>query len=111
MDKLDLSNAYRHVPVHPDDSHPLGFEWQGVVYVDRALPFRLCSAPKVFTAIADGLAWAMACSGIRDFLHYLDDFFFCTPATSSVCTEALRTVVLLCAKLGLPIAPAKLEGP
>ena len=72
MAKLNLSSAYRHVPVHPDDSHLLGFEWRGVTYVDRALPFGLRSAPKVFTAVADGLAWAMACRGIRDFLHYLD---------------------------------------
>ena len=39
MAKLDLSSAYRHVPAHSDDSHLLGFEWWGVIYVDRALLF------------------------------------------------------------------------
>ena len=38
--KLDLSNAYRIVPVHPDDQPLLGLSWQGSTYMDRALPFR-----------------------------------------------------------------------
>ena len=37
--KLDLSNAYRMVPVHPDDQPLLGVCWQGNTYVDWALPF------------------------------------------------------------------------
>ena len=34
--KLDLSNAYRIVPVHPDDWPLLGISWQGNTYIDRA---------------------------------------------------------------------------
>ena len=93
MAKLDLSSAYRHIPVQPNDSHLLGFEWQGIIYMDRALPYGLRSAPKIFIAVADGLAWAMVCKGIEHFLHYLDGFFFCSLATSSACREALRTAV------------------
>ena len=66
----------------------------------RALPCDRRSAPKLFTAVADGLAWALCCRDVTSFLHYLDDFFFCAPPA-----------VPLCAELGLPIAPAKLEGP
>ena len=111
MAKVDLSSAYRRVPVHPDDQYLLGLEWQGVVYYDRALPFGLRSAPKIFTAVADALAWAMFARGVRNFLHYLDDFFFCAPPSSPACAQAMETVVPLCAELGLPVAPAKLDGP
>lgn len=111
MAKLDLRSAYRMVPVHPDDQHLLGLEWQGVVYCDRALPFGLRSAPKLFTAVADGLAWAMHCRGIRNFIHYLDDFFFCGPHASLECARSLEVAVPLCAQLGLPVAPEKLLGP
>ena len=52
--KLDLESAYRMVPVHPEDRQLLGMEWKGQWYVDAALPFGLRSAPKVFTALADG---------------------------------------------------------
>ena len=51
--KLGLESAYRIIPVHPDDRHLIGMEWQGEWYVDTALPFRLCSAPKIFNALAD----------------------------------------------------------
>jgi len=42
--KIDLKDAYRMVPVHPDDYHLLGVSWKGHTFVDRALPFGLCSA-------------------------------------------------------------------
>ena len=74
--KMDLSNAYRMVPVHPDDQPLLGISWQGSTFVDRALPFGLRSAPKIFTAVADCLAWSLRCEGVRYVIHYLDDFLF-----------------------------------
>ena len=93
LGKLELSSAYRRVPVHPDDQHPLGLEWQGVihnVYNDTALPFELCSAPKIFTAIVDTLTCAMFTRGIGNFLHYLDDFLYCTPQSPPVCAMAME---------------------
>ena len=51
--KLDLKDAYRIVPTHPHDYHLLGIQWMGEVFVDWALPFGLCSAPKIFSAISD----------------------------------------------------------
>ena len=43
--KIDIHNAYRIVPVHPDDRPLQGMKWQGKLYVDTTLPFELCSAP------------------------------------------------------------------
>lgn len=80
MAKLDLKSAYRMVPVHPNDQPWLGIRWKGATYMDKALPFGLCSAPKLFTAIADGLAWAMY-YGVSILIHYLDDFSFVDPRT------------------------------
>ena len=109
--KMDLKAAYRMVPVHPEDQYLLGVEWQGVRYHDQALSFGLRSAPKVFTAVADGLAWALACQGARNFLHYLDDYFFCSPAQSSACGATLSMATQLCEHLGFPVSPSKVEGP
>jgi len=44
--KLDLKDAYRIVPAHPADFPLLGIRWRERVYIDRALPFGLRSAPK-----------------------------------------------------------------
>uniref|UniRef100_A0A1X7UPP1 Reverse transcriptase domain-containing protein n=1 Tax=Amphimedon queenslandica TaxID=400682 RepID=A0A1X7UPP1_AMPQE len=63
MAKLDLKSAYRRVPVHPDDQQLLGMSWEGLTFCDRALPFGLRSAPKLFTAVANGLSWALKCKG------------------------------------------------
>jgi hypothetical protein len=112
MAKLDLKSAYRMVPVHPEDSLLLGIRWGDTTYVDRALPFGLRSAPIIFSAVADGLAWALFQNGVHYSLHYLDDFFFCEPASSPLaCSEALSRAIPVCERLGLPVAPEKVEGP
>ena len=89
MAKLDLKSAHRKVPVHSDDSHFLAISWRGVEYADRALPFGLRSAPIIFSAVADELAWAMICSNILDLAHYLDDFIFWAPDAESCQTLAI----------------------
>jgi len=44
MAKADIKQAYRIVPVHPDDRHLLAVQWERQVLVDRILPFGLQSA-------------------------------------------------------------------
>ena len=51
MAKLDLKAAYRHVPVHPANQSLLAIRWSGTTYLDTALPFSLCSAPKLVTLL------------------------------------------------------------
>lgn len=111
MAKLDIRSAYRMVPVHPDDRWLLGMQWQGLIYVDAALPFGLRSAPKIFNAVADALEWIVRRCGVSDVWHYLDDFFLCGPATSEVCGTNLQLLVEICNLLGIPLAMEKLEGP
>ena len=105
--KLDLKAAYRHMP---DDQGLLAIKWGDEVYVNSALPFGLHSAPKIFTAVAYGISWCMSCSGIKDFIHYLDDFFFVGSPGSSDCSRVLEAAVPLCELLGFPVAPHKVEG-
>ena len=50
--KIDITSAYRIVPVHPQDLHLLGMTWGRKVYIDSALPH---SAPIIFNALADAL--------------------------------------------------------
>ena len=76
MVKADIKEAYRMIPIHPHDQHLLGVQWNDYCYVDRMLPFGLRSAPKTFSAMADGLQWILTQHGITHILHYLDDFIF-----------------------------------
>jgi len=109
--KFDIANAYRSVPVHPVDRLLLGMRWRGTTLVDGALPFGLRSAPKLFTAVADGFLWMMGREGIVHAMHYLDDFLVAGAADSGECRLALEASLSLCDRLGFPVAPHKVEGP
>ena len=109
--KIDLKNAYRMVPVHPEDHHFLAISRMGQTYIDRALPFGLRSAPKIFSAVADMIAWALHCAGIRHQIHYLDDFLFMGAPNTNEGTSILGTALRVLEDLGVPVANHKTEGP
>ena len=103
--KMDLKDAYWVIPVHPDDHLLLG---DSQVFVDRSLPFGLRSAPKIFTASADMVAWVIHCQGVRWLLHYLDDFLlFGAPGSPHAIVVASRVF----SSSGIPVATHKTEGP
>ena len=109
--KLDLKEAYRAVPVHPSDQDLLAVHWQGITYVDRALPFGLRSAPKIFSSLINGFMWLLHGVGVQRALHYLDDFLLLGPANSLECQKALTVTLDMCKRVGLPVATEKTEGP
>lgn len=80
LSKNDLKDAYRIVPVHPQDMKPLAITWQGSTYIERALPFGLRSAPKIFTAVSDMITWPLHCRGLQHQIHYLFFLFLSNPA-------------------------------
>ena len=97
--------------MHADDHPLLAIRWGQDVYVDTALPFGLRSAPKIFSAFADALAWVMQCNGINRQLHYLDDFLFVGAPSSHECAASLQTALQVCRRLVVPVAAHKTEGP
>ena len=109
--KIDLKNAYRIIPVHPDDRPLLGMSGGSEVFLDAALPFGLRSSPKIFLAVADVLLWVMAQRGVVEGIHYLDDFLFAGRANSDSCARALSCALNTCQILGVPVASEKIEGP
>ena len=108
--KVDIKQAYRMVPIHPEDQPLLGMMWEGACYIDTALPFGLRSAPKTFSAIADALEWQVRREGVQAVLHYLDDFLL-VEASLTNGMEALHKLLSVFARMKVPVAPEKLEGP
>ena len=109
--KLDSKDAYRIVPVHPNDYHLLGINWRNHTYIDRTQPFWLRSANKIFNAIADTLAWSLNSQGVRYLLHYLDDFLLLGTPHTHEAQDSLTTALHLLDRLGVPVANHKTEGP
>ena len=111
MGKMDIQQAYRNIPVAPEDRRLLGMRWQGKVYVDKVLPFGLRSAPIIFTAVVDALQFIMKQQGVTWLVHYLDDFLTLGQSDSSSCSSNMKIMSAACEEAGLPIEPAKTVGP
>ena len=109
--KVDIRNAYRNIPVHPDDRWLLGMGWNGDVYIDTVLPFGLRSAPKVFNSVVDAVEWVLRQAGVVNICHYLDDFLIMGPADSPTCAHDLSRLLRCLEWLGFPVAEEKVEGP
>ena len=109
--KVDISHAYRNIPVHPQDRRLLGMTWEGALFVDTTLPFGLRSAPKLFCAVSDALEWVLCHKGISSCLHYIDDFLTVGGLNSSQCNQNLARVQSVCHRLGVPLAAENIEGP
>ena len=71
----------------PPRQSPIASRQMGPGHFHQHSPFGLHSAPKIFSAFTDALAWVQ---GIQWQLHYLDDFLFCCPPDSSACAAALQ---------------------
>jgi len=109
--KFDLKAAYRHIPVHPDDRRLLGMEWKGGLYLETMLPFGLRSAPVIFNAVAEALAFIIRQRGVDGMDHYLDDFTLVEKPRSQQCKRNLEVALATCEEVGFRMAPEQTEGP
>ena len=100
------------VPVHPDDQQLHGTSWQGTIYTDTALPFGPCSAPAdMFSVLADMLAWAMVCNGMKFAIRYLDDFLIFGPPNCNIVANSRESALRTCMQLQFPMATEKTADP
>jgi len=111
MAKMDIKQAYRNIPVAPEDRHLLGLSWNGKVYIDQVLPFGLRSAPLIFSAIADALLYIMLQDGVTWAIHYIDDFLMIGGPRAPECQLNMQRMHRTCSEAGLPLEPEKTVGP
>ena len=73
VSSIDLSDAYLHIPIHPNSRIYLRFCYKSQVFQFTSLPFGLATAPQVFTMIVKEVKLMALSKGIR--VHqYLDDW-------------------------------------
>jgi len=112
MAKIDLKNAFRLIPVRPEDWNLLGIQWRDRFYIDICLPFGLRSAPSLFNQLADAIHWSLQHNhGVRHVLHYLDDFFTAGLPGTTECSDNLQAMLSLCNNISAPVKTSKVEGP
>ena len=112
LNKIDLKDAFRLIPVNPSDWNLLGIHWKGKFYVDTCLPFGLRSAPYLFNRLSEAIHWTLTNNyGVQHLLHYLDDFLTAGPGNSAICSQNLNAMLSLCEKINSPVKSSKIEGP
>ena len=73
LSSIDLSDAYLHIPIHPNSRKCLRFCHRSQVFQFTSLPFGLAIAPHIFSMIVKEVKLMALSRGLR--LHqYLDDW-------------------------------------
>jgi hypothetical protein len=113
MAKLDLKDAFRHIPIRPADWHHMGFCWADKFYYSIVLAFGLRSAPYIFNLFSEALHWIIQHHIPAHIRHYLDDFLMLfTPSSQpSMCSAAVEWVMGLGRELGLVFQDSKTVWP
>ena len=108
--KRDLADAFRHIPVAPEDYWLLGFSWNNKYWTDCFLPFGLRTSPFLFDLFAKGLHFMVEAAPVirQNFLviHYLDDFFAagCPGVNPDIYESRFSSI---CSTLGIRIKESK----
>ena len=103
--KTDVKNAFRLIPIRPEDYDLLGIHWQGLYYYDRCMPMGGSSSCRTFEVFSTALEWiGQNKLHIPCILHLLDDFLIVFPSEDSS-QHQWHTFLMLCSYLGVPMAP------
>jgi hypothetical protein len=94
MVKLDIKDAYLHVPLAKEHRSFFRFNFRGRTYEFRSLMFGLSSAPRIFTRLAKAFIRRLRAEGIR-LVAYLDDILLLAATAALALQHARRTVELL----------------
>ena len=104
---IDLSDAYLHIPIHPNSRKYLRFCYKAQVFQFTSLPFGLATAPQVFTMIVKEVKLMALSRGLR--IHqYLDDWLIRSQSWEEAQVDT-QAVVDLTQSLGWIINQEKSE--
>ena len=115
MAKVDLRNAYRVVPIHPDCYDATGLSWtfegSNVIryFVDTRLPFGAAMSPEIFNRLSGAVARMMRRRGFV-VVYYMDDFLI-IGKNKVDCKLGYDTIQRLVSSLGFEINYDKLVEP
>ena len=105
--KTDIQNAFRLIPIHPNDQNLLGFSFKNQYYYDLCLPMGCSSSCQIFERFSDALLFIFKKSHPNaSVIKYLDDFLFISPSFDQTLSY-LSDFQSMCLQLGVPLAPNK----
>lgn len=106
LTKVDIKDAYLHVPLHPEASQQLGIHLRdGSKWSFKAMPFGLNIAPLTFTRLMRTALKPLRQAGIR-LVAYLDDILIMSESKEQAIEDTRKTIRQL-EKLGFVINSKK----
>lgn len=109
--KIDITSAFKVMPIHPDDWHLFGIRWLGKYYFAVRLTFGCKSSPKIFDMLSEAVCWILSNNyAIPHLIHLLDDFLKIS-SPDAIPSAHIITVQNVFSALGIPIAQEKTAGP
>jgi hypothetical protein len=110
LSKLDVSSAYKAVPVRPKDWCLLGLVWNEKYYYEISLPFGLGSSCKKWETYGTGIHLILNASCKLDGLvHYIDDFLTASLHSAANAQIQVSNIMNISKQLGIPWNLDKLE--
>ena len=111
LSKVDITSAFKILPIHPDYWHLFGVFWKGAYYFAVRLTFGCKSSPKIFDSLSEALCWILSNNHKLPYvIHLLDDFLTVMPPSSPP-SYGLTTMTSAFTDLGVPLSPEKTAGP
>ncbi len=111
MAKIDITSAFKVMPIHSDSWHLFGVRWNGKFYFSVRLTFGCKSSPKIFDMLSEAVCWILSNNyAIPHLIHLLDDFLIISPPDAIPAAHIL-SVQKVFSELGIPIAQEKTMGP
>ncbi len=109
--KVDITSAFKVMPIHPSFWHLFGIRWQENFYFSVRLTFGCRSSPKIFDMLSEAICWILSNNyDIPYLVHLLDDFLIISPPDSIPAAHLLTTQKVF-SELGIPLAQDKTAGP
>lgn len=109
MTTLDITEAYPHLLIVPEQRQFFRLVWEGVHYQYRALCFGVAPAPRIFTKILRPVIQRLRAAGIRC-VPYLDDILILASSREQSIKQSQLAVDLL-VRLGFLISPKSCLDP
>ena len=77
ISKPDIENAFRLIPIHPQDHRYLGFTHNGQYYFDMCLPMGCSVSCNIFERFSSSLQWILETQyNVLSAWHLLDHLVF-----------------------------------
>ena len=111
LTKIDLSRAYRQLPMDPWDWPLLGLDWENGTFVDTAVPFGLRHGAMYCERVTQAICFLAKVELLLIAIAYIDDIASANKLSYEEARNKFEKMKEIVRSLGLTLAGRKCQGP